>query len=110
MALKDCSSAERLVIADRFALFLDRLNDGSPGIDRLLDMIDRGGDDAPTAEELAAFLALMRNDIDEPKLEELEAMFQEAGEEGKAAAPPVRGMRHARALDVLTKLERQGAM
>lgn len=110
MALKDCSSAEQLVVADRFALFIDRLNAGSPGIDRLLEIIERGSEDAPTPDELAAFLALMRNDVDEPTREELEAMFPKDSDEGKRAAPPTRSMAQSRALAMLGQLERQGAM
>jgi hypothetical protein len=112
MALKDCSSAERLVVIDRFARFMDRLAGGDPGLERLLGLIEEGGESAPTQEQLDAFLALMKTDIDEPTIEELEAMFPKPvdGDETKPSAMPARGMSAAEALRMLKRLEWQGAV
>jgi hypothetical protein len=94
MALRDLTEAERLVLADRFALFLDTLG-GTPGMETLLAMVQ-----------------LMTTSFDQPTDEDLAAMFPNAGgdEEGTPARPPARGVPIAQALRLLKRYEAEGSI
>lgn len=83
-----CSAAERLVLAHRFALYLDR---SFAGLQSLLDLIESAGEEGPTTAELTALLELIEADrgsikdpnVDEPSMQELKAIFQPVNEKGE---------------------------
>jgi hypothetical protein len=111
-----CSAAERLVLAHRFALYLDRW---FAGVQSLFDLIEAAGEEGPTTAELTAFLELIEADrgsiaepaVDQPSVPDMEAIFPRAEEDPEACIEPqTHPHTPAQALNLLRKFEARRAV
>ena len=113
-----CSAAERLVLAYRFALYLDR---SFEGFQSLFDLIEAAGEEGPTTAELTALLELIEADrgsinepnVDEPTLKDLEGIFRPVAE-GQDREACIEAQTHmhtpTQAVDLLRRFETRRAV